>query len=105
MAKVRVGDWWGGGAKGVQWTCPGCNCRHQTPTEGYPSVWTWNGSIDAPTLSPSVLVTRPSGGARCHCFIVDGQIQFLGDCTHALAGQTVPMDDLSSPDASPTEVK
>ncbi|MGT2429227.1 hypothetical protein ACU4HD_11865 [Cupriavidus basilensis] len=24
----------------------------------------------------------------CHSFVTDGHIQFLGDCTHALAGQT-----------------
>jgi hypothetical protein len=27
----------------------------------------------------------------CHSFVREGQIQFLGDCTHAFAGQTVPM--------------
>lgn len=27
----------------------------------------------------------------CHCFIVAGQWQFLGDCTHELAGQTVDL--------------
>ncbi|WP_241754456.1 hypothetical protein [Cupriavidus basilensis] len=27
----------------------------------------------------------------CHSFVTDGRIQFLGDCTHALAGQTVPL--------------
>lgn len=27
----------------------------------------------------------------CHSFVVDGQMQMLGDCTHALAGQTVPI--------------
>lgn len=27
----------------------------------------------------------------CHSFITDGQIQFLNDCTHPLAGQTVPL--------------
>lgn len=31
----------------------------------------------------------------CHSFVTDGQIQFLGDCTHALAGQTVPLPDWS----------
>ena len=25
----------------------------------------------------------------CHSFVTDGRIQFLGDCTHKLAGQTV----------------
>lgn len=28
---------------------------------------------------------------NCHSFIRDGQWQFLSDCAHSLAGQTVPM--------------
>lgn len=28
-------------------------------------------------------------------FIRDGQIQFLGDCTHALAGKTVPLPEFT----------
>ena len=28
----------------------------------------------------------------CHSYIKDGQIQFLTDCTHALAGKTVPLE-------------
>lgn len=84
--------------------------------------WTFNGNFDAPTFSPSVLVTsghyapdRPEGKKcwcdynadlvakgeepsgfecyRCHSFVVDGQMQFLGDCTHALANQTVPLPE------------
>jgi hypothetical protein len=27
-------------------------------------------------------------GKVCHSFVTDGRIQFLGDCTHALANQT-----------------
>ena len=30
----------------------------------------------------------------CHHFIRDGKIQFLGDCTHALRGQTVDLPDI-----------
>ena len=33
---------------------------------------------------------------RCHCFIRAGQIEFLGDCSHHLANQTVPMVELDS---------
>ena len=28
----------------------------------------------------------------CHSFVADGRIQFLSDCTHALAGQTVELE-------------
>jgi hypothetical protein len=30
----------------------------------------------------------------CHTFVTDGQIQYLGDCTHALAGQTVDLQEM-----------
>lgn len=32
-------------------------------------------------------------GKVCHSFVTDGRIRFLGDCTHALAGQTVDLPD------------
>jgi hypothetical protein len=30
-------------------------------------------------------------GKICHSFVTDGRIQYLGDCTHALTGQTVDL--------------
>jgi len=41
--------------------------------------------------SPNEKLRFESCDRRCHSFVTDGQIQFLGDCTHALAGQTVPL--------------
>lgn len=102
----------------IVWKCPGCNESHGVPVKPRRNAaWEWNGSLEAPTLSPSVLVTsghyspthrgdcwcsfkRASGEPsvfkcyRCHCFIRDGKIEFLGDCTHALAGSVVPMPDV-----------
>ncbi len=79
--------------------CPGCDDLH-----GPDATWTWNGSIESPTLTPSVLVTYkdPDGAGdvtRCHSYIANGRIQFLSDCTHKLAGQTVDMVDF---DTSPS---
>ncbi len=81
------------------WHCPGCEGGHAVPVDGYTKSsihWQWNGSLDSPTLTPSVLVNV--GGSNptqpiCHTFIRDGMIQFLGDCTHKLAGQTVEIPD------------
>jgi len=59
-------------------------------------AWTFNGDMERPTFSPSLLVQWKNEEAKprvCHSFIRDGQIQFLGDCTHALAGKTVPLAD------------
>lgn len=76
--------------------CPGCDSPHAPVIEGA-SPWIWNGDRERPTLQPSILVTD-GAGSRCHTFVTDGQIQFLGDCTHALAGQTVPIPDWQKPD-------
>ena len=92
--------------------CPGCDGVHQIRHTSFEHpVWTWNYDLDRPTLTPSVLVTgtQPMTGAehtrimagekitprplRCHSFITNGRIQFLADCTHALAGQTVDLPD------------
>lgn len=75
--------------------CPGCGFLHApavrgTPPRGAP-VWDWNGSLEAPTISPSLLVTATDPTLVCHSFIRDGRIQFLGDCTHDLAGQTIDL--------------
>lgn len=82
------------------WRCPGCKRAHGIATgDGPGHRWGWNGDVAAPTFTPSVLVrydgadagTDGAPPAVCHSFVTDGQMRFLGDCTHALAGQTVPI--------------
>ena len=94
--------------------CPGCEQPdpdgqmvgglHMLPinnTITSPS-WDWDGNLKAPTLSPSILTrhdyyTGPDTPPRvfiCHSFLRGGVFEFLGDCTHSLAGQSVPMPDL-----------
>jgi len=71
----------------ITFWCPGCACAHGVSVQ--PTVsngWTWNGDVEKPTFSPSVLAL---GEKRCHSFIQDGKFQFLGDCEHNLKGQTV----------------
>lgn len=101
----------------VAFRCPGCSNIHIINTGGSPGpVWSYNGKPDAPTFSPSVLATwkEPSDdeGAWddeskdvpkvCHSFVTDGRIQFLGDCTHALAGQTVDLPEFPHARWEPT---
>lgn len=45
------------------------------------------------------MMDHPKWGRRCHTFVgcngaQPGQIVFLGDCTHELAGQTVDLPDV-----------
>lgn len=87
-----------GSTYGIRFECPGCGDPHVVPTLPEPKGWTWNGSLETPTLSPSILVQARKGNPLqelvCHSFVNDGRIQFLGDCTHALAGQTVDLPEI-----------
>ncbi len=58
--------------------------------------WTWNGSVDSPTLRPSILTRGgdENGEHRCHTFIKDGKSQFLSDCSHEFANQTLDLLDI-----------
>ena len=88
LAKAKDGD--------LFFECPGCDMVHGISTGAGPGPrWGYNGNADAPTFTPSVLVRYNwSDGPRvCHSFVTDGRIQFLGDCTHKLAGLTVDLPD------------
>jgi len=101
MSKIRNSD------NGIiLFHCPGCGCAH-----GVSNQWQYNGNPDSPTITPSILVraakwptadecTRILAGEKiklvptiCHSFVTDGKIQFLSDCTHTLAGQTVALPE------------
>ncbi len=81
------------GTHGVQnvyfFHCPGCGNAHAF----HVPRWTWNGSMDLPTFSPSLLCNPDHAPSRYHSFVRDGKIQFLSDCHHTLAGQTVEIPD------------
>lgn len=87
----------------LMFVCPGCVAGgpegyagvHALPVNvtediGKPS-WTWDGNLETPTLSPSIL---SQGYCRCHSFLRNGVFEFLDDCDHPLAGQKVPIPDL-----------
>lgn len=110
MAKVtQVGNT-------VSFKCPGCKLFHSVNVGTDGTGWTFNGDLNKPTFNPSILAKtghfashHPAGAqcwcdynrehpedytpgfecSICHSFVTDGKIQFLSDCTHELAGQTV----------------
>lgn len=77
--------------------CPGCKNNHGVTVNGNKNSgvagWAWNGSLERPTFTPSLLCNPQDKESRCHSFITDGRIQFLPDCFHALAGKTVDLPD------------
>lgn len=103
----------------LMFVCPGCvaggveigregySGLHMLPVnspEKQPS-WDWDGNLEAPTLSPSIL-THLGNDVTCHSFLRGGVFEFLSDCSHALAGQHVPIPDLpdwvTHPDHTPS---
>lgn len=107
----------------LRFYCLGCKTDHavwHAKNAEYPdhTVWDWNGSMDNPTFTPSILVktghyaysesrthcwctynkehpNKPSPFTcqRCHSFITLGQIKYLHDCTHEFAGLTIELPD------------
>jgi hypothetical protein len=95
----------------VQFWCPGCDDSHDVLVAG-DGAWGWNGDVNRPTFEPSIktdfLKTRKDNEGRwdggwvmkhgepvkmiCHTFVRDGVIEFLSDCTHAMAGLFAPLD-------------
>lgn len=94
-----------GEATHVQLHCPGPFPTRFIPvqlrgTRAGTGNWSWNGDTEKPTLKPSILTRADFGEKRvpkvCHSFVNDGKIQFLGDCTHEFAGQTLDLLDIPS---------
>ena len=101
--------------------CPGCGHDHVYYTQqnsNHPTdpVWTFNGNLENPTFSPSLLNRwgkeadpdwqepedpGPDGGwsGRCHLFVTNGEIDYCEDCTHHFNGnKKVPMREYPSLD-------
>jgi len=71
--------------------CQGCQEVHSID-----NTWNFNGDFKNPTFNPSIKVTgnRCMGFGEpyiCHSFIENGQIRYLSDCTHKLAGKTIDL--------------
>lgn len=81
------------GLYGLCIKCLGCDDFHVLQHNGKGRGWAWNGSLELPTFSPSLRVDY-EGTILCHSFIKDGRIQYLGDCTHALKGQTIDLPEI-----------
>lgn len=92
--------------KHLMFYCTGCKRSHSVTVGGLQNskgaTWAWNGSLTSPTFSPSILVRWTQGrdytAKVCHSFIRNGIWEYLGDCTHELAGQHVPMEDVAGDD-------
>lgn len=103
-AKLGKGGW-------ITFKCPACAASQAVYGDGqvydlpgqhsvrvkphHQDGWGFNGDLESPTLTPSLRVRYGEElDYQCHFFVRNGQIQYCGDSTHALAGKTVPMEDM-----------
>lgn len=99
MAKVKISE------DGIYATfqCPGCKRGHSYTIKlndlmnkrNHP-CWEFNGDINNPTFSPSLLNYASENTPRCHLFIRNGKIEFCGDCEHELKGKIIEMKELEN---------
>jgi Family of unknown function (DUF6527) len=77
--------------------CPACGFGHcfYTNYKDHPN-WSFNGDLEKPTFSPSMLIHESPTGEikRCHSFVRNGNIEFLTDCGHSMAGKTVSLPEM-----------
>jgi hypothetical protein len=81
------GDW--------AFLCPGCGYEHSFRVNADDSrpQWKWNGSVEKPTFTPSLVVFHGDPLRQCHSYVKEGNIQFLSDCFHNLKNKTVEIPD------------
>lgn len=98
---------------GYEIKCIACGHNHIFYTlpgyyksEGRSINWTFDGNLEMPTFSPSLNETTGSLAmpnyiddpemppTRCHSIVTQGKIQYCGDCTHSLAGQTIDLPEI-----------
>jgi hypothetical protein len=93
----------------VHW-CPACEQMHSLPDS-----WNFNGDLNKPTFNPSFKtfghqLELDAGGNwtgkwkldaqgkpipyTCHYILTNGILNFCGDCTHSMAGKSVPLPEL-----------
>lgn len=80
--------------------CPGCEGYHMIPVSvgerKHPGTlhpektWLWNGSLEKPTISPSV-----NDPGVCHFFIRDGVVSYCADSKHSYAGKKYPLPEFN----------
>jgi hypothetical protein len=88
---------------GYVFECPGCGSLHAPFVRPYQApngaFWDFNGDVNAPTFSPSILqkIDYTESGRSpsiCHSYVTAGRIRYLSDCTHKLVGQEVELPDI-----------
>ena len=73
--------------------CEGCGYEHAFALNSEGGHHSFNLDLDNPSVSPSLLQNFVPG-KTCHSYIKEGKIQYLSDCWHSLAGQTIELPEI-----------
>jgi len=81
--------------------CEGCEHLHTYTVTEDGQNWIFNGDMDKPSFTPSLLNRNPliavdgtvTERDRCHLHVTDGMVIHCSDCTHKLAGLTVELKE------------
>lgn len=89
-----------------EFKCPGCGHLHcfYTKESNYVHAWEFNGNMDNPTFTPSLLnrngkyadpnfIDTGNISTQCHLHVTNGKIQYCQDCTHSYNGKIIDMVD------------
>jgi hypothetical protein len=75
--------------------CSQCECAHHFPVGEHPTNWQFNGKIDCPTFTPSLMLSiQDEEGKKkhvCHLNLTDGVVIYHADIAQKLAGQRLPL--------------
>jgi hypothetical protein len=75
--------------------CPGCQSMHPyRVVSATRPRWDFNGDMEKPTFTPSLLCNKDWPERRCHLFLTAGKLHYCGDCYHTLKGQVVDLPDI-----------
>lgn len=88
-----------------EFKCPACGHAHNVPINSGENTWKMSGTDESPTLEPSILNYIPKEKIVddktiiektevCHLFIRSGQIEYLSDSQHHLAGNIIDMQNI-----------
>lgn len=80
---------------GYYFDCPGCDHAHifYTGNTTGPN-WKFNGDVNNPTFTPSLMNDKDRPERRCHLIMTDGKINYCNDCYHDLSGKTIEMGNI-----------
>ena len=99
MAKIRKIEHINEGQKFYhdqnEYMCLGCRHTHAFALKSEGGHHEFNMDLENPTVTPSLLQNFSGDSKLCHSYITNGNINYLSDCQHDLAGKEVELPQIN----------